>query len=186
MSKCPYVTYHISKCPSRRNCHTCQHIQDGTRTVTFLNTNKTFGIRQSLDCNSTDIIHLLQGKQCPHDKKTDCQYIGQTGRRIRYRFNEHRRDIMNKRTDTSGVADHFCKPGQSVQGLKLLPLLQVYDTRESVKAGFHLCEFVRTIARPVVWACVVCFNFFHLTLFIHKRNPSANQSIQHLMTMINI
>ena len=26
------------------------------------------------------------------------------------------------------------------------------------KAGFHLCEFGRTIARPVVWACVVCFN----------------------------
>ena len=38
----------ISKCPSRRHCHTCQHIQDGTRTVTFLNTNKTFDIRQSL------------------------------------------------------------------------------------------------------------------------------------------
>ena len=27
-----------------------------------------------------------------------------------------------------------------------------------LKAGVHLCEFGRTIARPVVWACVVCFN----------------------------
>ena len=26
-----------------------------------------------------------------------------------------------------------------------------------LKAGFHLCEFGRTIARPVVWACVVRF-----------------------------
>ena len=26
-----------------------------------------------------------------------------------------------------------------------------------LKAGFHLCEFGRAIARPVVWACVVCF-----------------------------
>ena len=47
----------ISKCPSRRHCHTCQHIQDGTRTVTFLNTNKTFDIRQSLDCKSTNVIY---------------------------------------------------------------------------------------------------------------------------------
>ena len=28
----------------------------------------------------------------------------------------------------------------------------------ALKAGFHLCEFDRAIVRPVVWACVVCFN----------------------------
>ena len=28
---------------------------------------------------------------------------------------------------------------------------------KNLKAGFHLCEFGRAIARPVVWACVVCF-----------------------------
>ena len=28
----------------------------------------------------------------------------------------------------------------------------------SVKAGFHLREFGRAIARLVVWACAVCFN----------------------------
>ena len=123
----------ISKCPSRRNCNTCQHIQDGTHTVTFYNTNKTFDIRQSLDCNSTNLIYLLQCKQCLRNKKTDCQYIGQTGRRIRDRLNEHRRDIINRRSDTSGVAEHFCKPGHSIQDLQLLPLLQLHDTRESVR-----------------------------------------------------
>ena len=35
-----------------------------------------------------------------------------------------------------------------------------------VKAGFHLCQFGRTIARPVFWACVVCFNdSFHSFIF---------------------
>ena len=110
----------ISKCPSRRNCHTCQHIQDRTRTVTFHKTNKTFDIRQSLDCNSTNLIYLLQCKRCLRNKKTDCQYIGQTGRGIRDKLNEHRRDIINRRSDTSGVAEHFCKPGHSVQDLQLL------------------------------------------------------------------
>ena len=33
-------------------------------------------------------------------------------------------------------------------------LIYLFD----VKAGFHLCEYGRKIARPVVWACVVCFN----------------------------
>ena len=28
---------------------------------------------------------------------------------------------------------------------------------KNLKAGFHLCEFGRTIAQPVVWACVVRF-----------------------------
>ena len=123
----------ISKCPSRRNCHTCQHIQDGTHTVTVYNTNKTFDIRQSLDCNSANLIYLLQCKQCLRNKNTDCQYIGQTGRRIRDRLNEHLRDIINRRSDTSGVAEHFCKAGHSVQDLQLLPLLQLHDTRESVR-----------------------------------------------------
>ena len=31
------------------------------------------------------------------------------------------------------------------------------DLCNCVKAGFHLCKFCRTIARPVVWACVVRF-----------------------------
>ena len=54
----------ICKCPSRRDCYTCQHIQDGTRTVTFTNVNKTFIIRQNLDCNSTNIIYMLQCAKC--------------------------------------------------------------------------------------------------------------------------
>ena len=66
---------------------------------------------------------------------TDCQYIGQTGRRIRDRLNEHRRDIINRRSDTSGVAEHFCRPGHSVKDLQPLPLLQIHDTRESVRRG---------------------------------------------------
>ena len=125
----------ISKCPSLRNCHTCQHIQDQTRTVTFYNTNKTFDIRQSLNCNSTNLIYLLQCRRCLRNKKTDYQYIEQTGRRIRDRLNGHRREIINRRSDTSGVAEHFCKPGHSVHDLQLLPLLQIHDTRESVRRG---------------------------------------------------
>ena len=103
-----------------------------TRTVTFHNTNKAFHIRQSLDCNSTNLIYLLQCKRCLRNKKTDCQYIGQTGRRIRDRLNEHRRDIINRRSNTSGAAEHFCKPGHSVQDLQLVPLLQIHYTRERV------------------------------------------------------
>ena len=123
----------ISKCPSRRNCYTCQHIQGGTRTITFYNTNKTFDIRQSLDCNFTNLIYLLQCKQCLRNKKTDCQKTGRTGRRIRDRLDEHRRDTINRRSDTSRVAKHFCKPGHLVRDLQLLPLLQIHDTRESVR-----------------------------------------------------
>ena len=114
-----------TECPGLQNCSATPDVSERL----FI----TFDIRQSVDCNSTNLIYLLQCKRCLRNKKTNCQYIGQTGRRIRDRLNEHRRDIINRRSDTSGVAEHFCRPGHSVQDLQLLPLLQMHDTRESVR-----------------------------------------------------
>ena len=121
------------KCNSRRHCNTCSHILDRDDTVTFTNTNKTFTIKQRLDCNSTNIIYAIQCKTCTQNGNDNCQYIGQTGRRLRDRLNEHRRDIINRKTDKSGVAEHFCKPGHSVNDLQILPLLQMHNERETVR-----------------------------------------------------
>ena len=48
---------------------------------------------------------MLQTKQL-----TDCQYIGQTGRTLRERFGEYRRDITSNQHEKSGVAEHFNGP----------------------------------------------------------------------------
>ena len=79
------------------------------------------------------VLHVIQCKTCTQNGNDNCQYIGQTGRRLRDRLNEHRRDIINRKTDKSGVAEHFCKPGHSVNDLQILPLLQMHNERESVR-----------------------------------------------------
>ena len=121
------------KCHSRRNCLTCQHITDGTTTFNFSNTDKNYDIKQRLDCNSTNVIYALQCKRCLHNGNKNCQYIGQTSRRLKDRFNEHRRDIINKKEDKSGVAEHFCSPAHTIHDLAITPLLRLNDKRESVR-----------------------------------------------------
>ena len=123
----------IHKCTPQRNCLTCSHILDGANTITFTNTNKTFNIKQRLDCNSSNVIYVIQCTRCLKNRNTNCQYIGQTGRRLRDRLLEHRRDLINKKQDKSGVADHFCRPGHTITDLQIAPILQMYNNRESVR-----------------------------------------------------
>ena len=47
--------------------------------------------------------------------------------------NTARRDIINRETDRSGVAEHFCKPGHSANDLQILPLLQIHNEHENVR-----------------------------------------------------
>ncbi len=78
---------------------------------------------------------MIQCNKCyalqPH---TDCQYIGQTGRTIRERFGEHRRDITNQLTDKSGVAEHFNRQNHSLTDISIIPL-EPSETNEKVYDG---------------------------------------------------
>ena len=112
----PTGTY---KCHSRRNCITCQHITDSTTSFNFTNTDdftKSYDIKQRLDCNSTNVLYALQCKRCLTYGHKNRQYIGQTSRRLKGKFNEHRRDIINKKVDKSDVAEHFCSPEHTING----------------------------------------------------------------------
>ena len=51
--------------------------------------------------------------------------------------------------------------------------------------SFQSCGYKRN--KPILLRLLNHFHFFfHLILFIHKRNPSANQNIQYLITMIKL
>ena len=50
-----------------KNCITCTHIHDGATSVTFTNTGNTYDIRQQLDCNSNNVIYLIQCIKCITD-----------------------------------------------------------------------------------------------------------------------
>ncbi|XP_065064699.1 uncharacterized protein LOC135690932 [Rhopilema esculentum] len=121
------------KCHSRRNCITCQRITDSTTSFNFTNTDSNYDIKKRLDCNSNNVLYALQCKCCLTNGHKNCQYIGQTSRRLKDRFNEHRRDIINKKVDKSGVAEDFCSPEHTINDLTVTPLLKLNDKLESVR-----------------------------------------------------
>ena len=85
----------IGPCGGRR-CQTCKYIPSLTYIM-----NGTHRVRfsQNLDCNSENVIYLIQCSFCQN------RYVGETGRSVRDRFNGHKRD---KNHDIStNVTDHF-------------------------------------------------------------------------------
>ena len=75
-----------------KNCATCPYISDGLTNYTFFSTGETRPIKSNLTCETKNIIYMIQ---C---NRSNLQYIGETKRRLKDRFNEHRRTIDNPNT----------------------------------------------------------------------------------------
>ena len=71
--------------------------------VSFNSTDETRFINHPIDCNSKKVVYMIQ---CNHCHKQD---IAVTKRRLKERFNEHRRPV-DKQTNNSKsttVSEHF-------------------------------------------------------------------------------
>ena len=67
--------------------------------------------------------------------KCNLQHIGETKRRLKDRFNGHRRPIINpfcSYTPTA-VSRHFLTSGQAEDHLILIPLEQLHTSRDSIR-----------------------------------------------------
>ena len=67
----------------------CKYISDGQTSYTFHSTAETRPVTNNIDCNSKNVIYIIQ---CNHCSK---QYIGETKRRLKDRFNEQRWPVDN-------------------------------------------------------------------------------------------
>ena len=68
-----------------KNCATCPYISDGLTSYTFFSTGETRTIKSNLTCDTKILIYMIQCNRC------NLQCIGETKRRLKDRFNEHRR-----------------------------------------------------------------------------------------------
>ena len=117
-------------CCNDGRCKTCKFIAHNTTSYTFHNTGQTRTIHQNLSCSSDNLIYMINCKRClKTDKNLPSQYIGQTGRTLRERFEEHRPGIQNN-TDES-VPIHFTLPHHTLNDVELIPLLKVRNSRDS-------------------------------------------------------
>ena len=60
-------------------------IEDGRNQYTSYSTGKRFKIKSRITCETSNVICMIQCTKC------NFQYIGETKRRLKDRFNEHRR-----------------------------------------------------------------------------------------------
>ena len=66
---------------------TCPYITNGLTSYTFYATGETRSITSHITCNTKNVIYMVQCNRC------NLQYIGETKRRLKDRFNEHRRAV---------------------------------------------------------------------------------------------
>ena len=118
----PHSEFFAEPC-GNRFCHTCENVKECS-SVTSNTTKFVFKIRQNLNCYSSNIIYLVQCKEC------DKQYVGQTKRSLRLRTNNHRNDIVNQRK--SAVANHFNTGPCSYDDFQIIPIFQcpIWDDEE--------------------------------------------------------
>ena len=111
------------------NCLTCNYITDGLTIYSFYSTGETRPIHHHIDCNSKNVIYMVQCNRCHK------QYIGETKRRLKDRFNEHRRPV-DKRTNISkptAVSEHFLSNDHNANDMQLIPLELMKSNRDSVR-----------------------------------------------------
>lgn len=111
------------------NCITCHYITDGRTNYTFSATGETRTIPDHIDCNSKNLIYMVHCLRC------NKQYIGETKRRLKDRFNEHRRPV-DRPTPTSrptAVSEHFLSDDHTPNDMELIPLELIHSSRDAIR-----------------------------------------------------
>ena len=98
------------------NCTTCPYIEHGRNQYTFHSTGETHYIKSHITCETFNVIYLIQCRLS--------QYTGETKRRLKHRFNEHRRPILNPTGNYihTAVSEHFLTCNQSDNHMRLIPI----------------------------------------------------------------
>ena len=93
-------------------------------------TGETRSITSHINCSTKNVIYMIQCNRC------NLQYIGETKRQLRQRFNEHRRtlDNPNCRSEPTHVAEHYIfSPNHSASDMQLIPLEKIITNRDAIR-----------------------------------------------------
>ena len=124
----PQLSFGSFRCG--KNCATCPCIPHGLTSYTFFSTGETRPIKSNLTCETKNLIYMIQCNRC------NVQYIGETKRRLKDRFNEHRRTIdnPNNKSKPTTAAEHFLSsPNHTANDMLLIPIEKIFSNRDSIR-----------------------------------------------------
>lgn len=109
------------------NCKKCDYIMEGN-TFKSTHNNSQYFVRGKIDCTSSNLIYLITCNKC------GLQYVGETGRMLRDRINDHLSRIRTHKP--TPVGKHFNGPNHSLHNVRIMgiELFQVNcssDTRKT-------------------------------------------------------
>ena len=109
---------------NKTSCTVYPFIEDGCNQYTFYSTGQTFKIKPHITCETSNVIYMIQCTKC------NLQYIGETKRRLKDRFNEPRRPIINPFSSYTPtvVSRHFLISGHAEDHMILIPLEQLHTS----------------------------------------------------------
>ena len=94
-------------------------------------------------CETFNVIYLIQSRLC------NLQYVGETKRRLKDRFNEHRRPTLNPTGNYihTAVSEHFPNSNHSDNHMLLIPIEKLKVGRDSFRKAreAHLIQKAKTI-----------------------------------------
>ena len=104
-----------------QQCTACPYIKEG-KSIKLKKSQ--WNINRNLNCESRNIIYLIECQKEKCIKKEEYRYIGETKRPLKYRLADHRGYVFNKKTNQATGA-HFTSPGHSLADLQVTILEQV-------------------------------------------------------------
>ena len=120
---------------------------------------------------------MIQCNRC------NLQYIGETKRRLKDRFNEHRRTVDNSNNTSrpTTVSEHFLSnPNHTATDMQLIPIEKIFSSRDSLRKAREATIIIRakTIdpnglnARKTLtrYTLLVCPSSWFLCIFALPRN----------------
>ena len=104
---------------------------------------------------------MIQCNRC------NLQYIGETKRRLKHRFNEHRRTIDNPNTKSkpTTAAEHFLSSNHTANDMQLIPIEKIFSNRDSIRKAreaflIQLDAYLRLLRLRVGEKDCFCFTYF--------------------------
>ena len=92
--------------------HTCNH------------TKISYNINSPINCKTSGVVYRITCKKC-----LNFVYIGETGRPLKQRFYEHRRDAKNKDVNKP-CGEHFSRPGHSEADMIVIAIEEVLPKQD--------------------------------------------------------
>ena len=119
----------------------------------FHSTGDTHHIKSHIACETFNVIYLIQ---C---RLFNLQYVGETKRRLKDRFNEHRRPILTPTGNYihTAVSEHFLTSNHSDNHMLLIPIEKLKNGRNCLNKAREakLCIKLRQLS---LWASINVMN----------------------------